>query len=293
MTNNFSAIDLEKLPPPKVIETLDFEGVFSSLKYDFQTRYPEYSAALESDPAIKLLEVAAYREVLLRGRVNDAAKAVMLATAVGADLENLAAFYGVVRAIVDHGDPEAIPPKPIIYETDTRLRKRTQMALEGFSTAGPEGAYIFHAYSASGQVKDVSVESPTPGRVIVTVLSTETDGTADADLQAEIFTAVNADRVRPLTDLVEVQGAEIIPYSINASLSLYDGPDAEVIRSRGLTRLQDYVAARHRLGDTVAISGIEAALHVEGVREVIITQPANSINCTSQQAAWCENINVE
>ena len=55
--------DLASLPTPAVIETLSFETIFAELQTEFQARYPDYSALLASDPAVKLLEVAAYREV--------------------------------------------------------------------------------------------------------------------------------------------------------------------------------------------------------------------------------------
>lgn len=67
--------DLASLPTPAVIEPLSFETIFIELQSEFQSRYPDYSALLASDPAVKLLEVAAYREVLLRNRINTAAKA--------------------------------------------------------------------------------------------------------------------------------------------------------------------------------------------------------------------------
>lgn len=174
--SRFAAINLAKLPAPDVVETISFEAVLAGMIADLQARDPAFTALLESDPAIKILEVAAYREILLRQRVNEAAQAVMLAHAVGSDLDHLAALFGVERLLVSPGDPEARPPVPPVYETDDRLRARTQLALEGFSTAGPEGAYIFHALAASPLAKDIAVTSPLPGEVVVTVLSTEGDG---------------------------------------------------------------------------------------------------------------------
>src|SRR5574344_1070454 len=103
--------DLASLPTPAVIETLSFETIFTELQGEFQSRYPDYSALLASDPAVKLLEVAAYREVLLRNRINAAARASLLAFATGSDLHHLAAFYGVTR---------------LTDETDEALRLRTR-----------------------------------------------------------------------------------------------------------------------------------------------------------------------
>ena len=143
------------------------------------------------------MQVVAYREMLLRARINEAAKANMLAYATKGDLDNLAAFFGVER---------------LEDETDERLRKRTQLALEGFSTAGPVGAYIFHSLSASNEVKSVSVKSPNPGEVLVTILSNVGDGTVGQELIDTVLAKLNEDDIRPLTDLVSVQGAEIINY---------------------------------------------------------------------------------
>ena len=64
------APELAGLPSPQVLETLRFEHIFDALLRDFQVRYPQYSALLASDPAIKLIEVAAYRELLLRARIR-------------------------------------------------------------------------------------------------------------------------------------------------------------------------------------------------------------------------------
>ncbi|MCP3967439.1 MAG: hypothetical protein GY750_14680 [Lentisphaerae bacterium] len=68
----FNAIDLSLLPAPDVIETLDYELILAGMIADLQAKAPEFSALVESDPAFKILEAAAYREVILRQRVNDA-----------------------------------------------------------------------------------------------------------------------------------------------------------------------------------------------------------------------------
>ena len=161
--SNSSVIDLSKLPTPKVIEELDYEALFQEYLDDFTARDEEYDGLLESDPAIIILEVMAYREMLVRKRINESAKATLLAFATGSDLDQIVAEYGVER---------------LEGEKDDRLRMRGQMALDGFSTAGPIDAYKFFALSASVKVKSVDVRSDEPGKVIVTILSTEGDGTA-------------------------------------------------------------------------------------------------------------------
>ena len=87
-------IDLSKLPAPQLIEELDYESILSQMRTKMREICPEWTGyELESDPANKILEVAAYREMLLRQRVNEAARGVMIAFATGSDLDHLAAFY--------------------------------------------------------------------------------------------------------------------------------------------------------------------------------------------------------
>ncbi len=215
-----AAIDLSRLPAPTVVEAIDYETVLAALKADLVARWPDYTADLESDPAIKLLEVAAYREVLLRQRVNDAARAVLVATAIGSDLDHLGALLNVARLEVEAAAPNATPPRVAVVEGDERFRQRIVLALEGYPTAGSRQAYRFHTLSASSMVKDVSVASPAPGLVRVTILSTLGDGSADAGLIATVRSAVSADKVRQLTDSVSVVSATVIPYAVAAELHI-------------------------------------------------------------------------
>lgn len=80
-----SMIDLSTVTAPQVVEALDFEAIFAQLKDELLARLPGVADVLEleSEPLTKLLQVAAYREVLLRQRVNEAARSIMLAYAGG------------------------------------------------------------------------------------------------------------------------------------------------------------------------------------------------------------------
>lgn len=289
---SFTAIDLSRVPAPNVVEALDYEQILGALLAEFAERYPAMDQFLESDPAIKLLEVFAYRELLLRQRINEAAKAVMLPYALGEDLENIGALFGVQRLVTAPGDPTAFPPVPPQYESDSELRYRIQLSLEGLSTAGPEGAYIFHALSASGEVLDASAISPTPGVVLVTVLSRAGAGVPSAELLATVNSALTDESVRPLTDYVQVQAATITNYAINARLYFYAGPDREVVMANARAAVTAYAAAQHRLGRDVTISGLHAALHQPGVQRVELQSPAASIVVSRQGATFCTAIEL-
>lgn len=292
MARGFTAVDLSRLPSPDVVETLDYEIILSTMLKDLQQRDPVFTALLESDPAFKILEVAAYRELLLRQRVNEAARAIMLAHATGADLDNLGALLGVVRKTLTQGDSEAVPPIPPVLENDRDFRRRIQLAPEGFSTAGPAGAYVFYALTVDG-VADASVRSPAPGEVEVTILSRSGNGTADAALLKAVQDVLSSDDVRPLTDHVSVRSATIHEYTMDATLYFDSGPGREQAKAQAEKALSTVIARPQRLGLDVTLSGLYAALHQPGVQRVELAHPQQNIMVGASSAAWCRSITLK
>lgn len=292
MAGAFTQVDLSQLPPPDVIERLDFETIVREMREDFAARSPDFTAWLESDPATMLIEVFAYRELLIRHRINDAAQALMLARARGADLDHIAARYGVARLVVSPADPEAIPPIPAVLESDADFRQRIPLSLEGYTSAGSEGAYVFHALTASGMVKDVAAVSPEPGEVTIFVLSRDGQGEADVDLVDKVRAALNQDHVRPMTDQVTVLSATIAEYEIEAVLHILPGPDATVVEAAARNALIDWVASQHRMGCDINISGIYAALHQPGVHRVELIEPSADLEVAAGEAAFCTEITL-
>jgi phage-related baseplate assembly protein len=216
----------------------------------------------------------------------------LLATASGADLDNLAALFHVGRQVLIPADDSTSPPTPAVYEDDERLRARVQLALEGLSTAGPEGAYVFHALSADGRVLDVAVGSPSPGEVVVTILSNQDDGVPTSDLIAAVEAALNDQDVRPLTDHVTVQAASRTDYQVAASLEVYHGPDLETVRQSALERVSAFCADQQRLGEPVTLDGLYCALRADGVRKVTLQTPLAAIEPTTSGYAYCTAISV-
>jgi phage-related baseplate assembly protein len=292
-------IDLSQLPPPVVVEPLDFETLFAQRKAAFIAMYPEdeqeeiaRTLELESEPITMLLEENCYRELLLRQRVNEAARAVMLAYSTDSDLDNLAVNFNVERLTIQEEDDSVTPPIEAVMESDPDLRTRTQQAFEGLSVAGPTAAYEFWGRSADGRVADISAVSPTPACVTISVLSREGDGTASDDLLSMVAAALNDEEVRPVADRVTVQSAEIVPYQIDATLYIYPGPEAEPVRQASEQQLQAYIAAQNRLGRDIRLSAIYAALHVEGVQRVELAQPVADIVLSDYQASHCTEYTI-
>ncbi|WP_313073398.1 baseplate J/gp47 family protein [Melaminivora sp.] len=324
-------IDLSALPAPQVVEPLDYEALLAQTKAELAERLRAHLPAidriltLESDPIVKLLQAWAWRELLLRARINDAAHGVMLAYAGGADLEQLGANFGVQRLLVDAGDAQASPPRQPAHEDDASLRRRIQMAMEGFSTAGPQGAYVFHALGADARVRDVAVDAPRfgpavlepalaaqlpagvialqvehsaglsmplPGMVAVTVLARASHGATPQPVLDAVARALNADAVRPLTDVVVVRAATAVPFAVDATLYVQDGPDHAVVRDAAIAALERLLASRGSIGQNLALSALYAALHQPGVVRVALAQPLADVLAGPTEAAHCTGYSI-
>jgi len=294
-----ATIDLSQLPAPDVVEALDYETLLAERKATLISLYPAdqqaaitRTLALESEPLVKLLQENAYRELILRQRINEAAKANMVAWATGADLDQLGANNGVTRLTLRAANSSTLPPTAAVMESDDNFRMRIAAAFEGLSVAGPSGAYEYHAKSADGRIADVSATSPAPAEVVITVLSREGDGTAPADLLTIVANALNDEDVRPVADRVRVQAAAIVSYRVDATLFLYPGPEAEPIRAAAEAKLLAFINAQSRLGRDIRQSALYAALHVEGVQRVELAQPTADVVLDKTQAAYCSGYSI-
>lgn len=288
------SIDLSLVPAPDLIDALDFEAILAARKAALVALWPEAdrpaleaTLAIESEALTLFLEESAYRELLLRARINDAAHAVMLAYALDADLDQIGANYGVARLTLTPANPAAVPPTAAVMETDPDYRARILLSLAALSVAGPQDAYLYHAQSADARVAHVTAQSPSPGEVLITVLARAGDGTPPPDLLTAIETALTAKSVRPLTDHVTVQAPTIIPFAIAATLSTYPGPDAAVVLAQAQAALADYLASVRKIGYDIPLSGIYGALQRPGVHRVTLTSPVADLLIDDSSAAHC------
>jgi phage-related baseplate assembly protein len=277
-----SALDLSLLPAPIIIAQPDFETRFAAKLARFRTLMDDFTALVEGDPAMLLLQADSYDEVVLAQAMNDAARRMLLAFAAGTMLDHIGALFAVERMIVTPADPET--GTPAIMETDTAFRQRIQLAPHSFSVAGPELAYVYHARSAHGDVADASAVSPAPGEVVVTVMSATGSGVPSTEV-LDAVTAALGNAVRPMTDFVTVAAAELIDFPIEANLWVFAGPDQELIRQTALTSLSAFLANAHRLGRDIPRSAIIAALHVGNVQRVELVSPVIDIVVGDGQVA--------
>jgi phage-related baseplate assembly protein len=100
-----ATVDLNQLPRPMWWKNWTMKP-FLRTQGDAISLYPEdqqeaiaRTLTLESEPIVKLLQENAYREVIWRQRVNEAAQAVTLAYSAGRDLDVVA---GTIIPTPDH-----------------------------------------------------------------------------------------------------------------------------------------------------------------------------------------------
>ena len=115
---------LKNLPYPGVIEELNYDEILKSVKGVFKVHLNDDEISLlESDNYSALLETLAYRELLLRARINSSVKAMLLPFSSGSDLDNIVAIYGIERLKGEKPTAQAEFSLSIPRTNDTYLPK--------------------------------------------------------------------------------------------------------------------------------------------------------------------------
>ncbi|MEC7119628.1 MAG: baseplate J/gp47 family protein, partial [Pseudomonadota bacterium] len=257
-------IDLASLPLPDVVTTLDFEALVNGMKAELIAEVPALAEALslQSEPLVKLLEQIAYRELHQTNRVNQTAKALLLAYATGTTLDHIGVTRDVERLLITPANPNSSPPTEDVYETDDAYRRRIQLAPERYA-AGSIGAYVYWALSADGAVRDANPVTPTAGVVRLYIQSHQQD-VAGTSLLATVAATLNTGSRRPFTDDLQVLAAEPFDFVIDAELTLFPWPDKSVVLANANAALDRYLDQISYLGYDATLSGLHAALHQAG-----------------------------
>lgn len=274
-------IDLTAIAPPDIVDPLDFATLLINRKGRLLSLLPDEDRAaiaavleLESEPLVKLLEESAYRELILRARINDAARANLLAFASGADLDQLGAFYGLPR---------------LVGEDDSRYRTRLQLRIAALAGNGTREQYRLAAMSASLDVVDAAVQRPVPGSVDV-ALWIRSD--ADADT---VLATVRAYFAGDTTHLIGVPVSIRLAMSrvVSVSATVYREPSAPIdLPAQLAATLPTALAAYTQLGRDLPRSWLMARLHVAGVARIELTTPASDVALAADEYALAGTIDI-
>lgn len=299
----FAAPELLQLGRPPSLAMSPYETLLAASKANLVADMAAINITydvgeLETDPAIVVTQAAVYRDMLRRQEIDDAVANTFLGSAIGALLDQRAADYGVLRRVVFATDPtlalEPVEDRPASdwtfltsparwAEPDESLRTRARLAWEALSTAGPAGAYVFHALDADPDVLDAVAYGPEtghvgPGEALIVVQSRSATGLPTAETLDVIAARLDAYEViysngarvvrpvrddqsaRPLGVRVTVASCQPIYYTSTATLFVRPDGDREALRLIAEERLAIYQERRRRIGVRVSREGRIAVL---------------------------------
>ncbi|KAB2864654.1 MAG: baseplate J/gp47 family protein [Exiguobacterium chiriqhucha] len=182
----------------------------------------------------------------------------------------------------------------IEVESDEQYAARIHLSPEGYSTAGPEEAYVFHAKTAHQGIIDVKALSPAPSVVKIVVLM------RNGELPSvEVLEAVNAKcsprNVRPLTDFVVVEAPEVVHYDVNITYFLPESYRAA--QSYQQSEIQSAVAEymlwqRSKLGRGIDPGELYARIQSKGGRRILV-EPNDYVPINDDQVAKERNVVIQ
>lgn len=170
-------------------------------------------------------------------------------------------------------------------ETDEALRARIPLSLYTLSGAGPIGAYKKLTFAADSRIKDVYVyENNSQVQIIVDTL------VFDSVMEDRILSSCSEYTVRPLSDKIEIYQAEVVPFEIQAKLTLKNSLDISTLSSARVNCAA--VLGNMKIGESLSIARIIDALFIPGVLDVELLTPTTNISTVSTQVARLISVEV-
>lgn len=183
-------------------------------------------------------------------------------------------------------------------ETDDQLRQRIYLAPNSFSVAGPTGAYVYWAFTASPLIADVKVKGPLfPGTVGVYPLyidpvSGEPITTPDVILMA-VDAILNDLKIRPLCDSVVVASPTISNHALTVSYVRYqdyDEPTTTAAVFDAIVNLRNQLFKK--LGRSFVVNELKkVVMSVPGVYDVTVS-PDSNITAGETEVLFLNSISV-
>jgi len=293
LTERISVLLPANLQPMQVLEDIDVEQIITDRMVRFKELWalhdPPVAAQydveeLEFDPIKINQEACAYFELLLRDRVNQAARSITLAYAIGTDLDAIASRY-----------PGGVPRLP--NESDDRYRRRIWLSPNTLSPHGTAEAYEFWALTALPALRDVtairSVMHDYYPTILVTCLMDSVANPKPSDEQlVQVRLYIQNLSRQGLTDVVSVNPPKIMEIEYEVAVWLYPGAIHDQILARVDANLQALVAEQFWLGHDHSLTAIHAACQMGGVHHVDVLSPTETITVPSDWVVVVTKITV-
>lgn len=251
-----SALDLSQLQAPSVIKALDWEAEIALFVTDLSARLPEWVGVFEGDAFRKICQSWAYRLVLKDEEHNRDARALLIAYAVGADLDHLLATYHRTQRLPG--------------ESDESFRSRGQLAPEARADFGlTAGGYIYQIRTTfGGELRDVRAIHRGDGRVEVRLLGTAATGAVAGALLLAVAKSFAPEGATASTDVLTVLAADVETVTVNVTLVLPPGPDRGSVVAAARAGLDAFATRIFRLNTSLYAQAVKSAAHVGPVLTV-------------------------
>lgn len=159
--------------------------------------------------------------------------------------------------------------------TDDEYYELMRASMDGYSTAGSMGSYVYHAKKVSPEISDVVPNSPMPGHVRIYVLMKD-GAVASEEIKNAVLAACTPDKVRPLTDFVKVEDPEAVSYDIDFTYWVHSSQtvgSAEIQR-RVDDAVRGYIQWQSaKLGRDINQSELVSRLMATGIKRVEVRSP--------------------
>lgn len=177
-------------------------------------------------------------------------------------------------------------------EDDDSYRDRIHQAPEQLSTAGPRGAYDYHAKSVSSLIADVYSYSPAPSCVDIKILLENGELPSQEILDA-VYEKVNDRKIRPLNDYVTVSAPEVISYDVDVNYYISDEIiDLENTKSDIETAIQEYITWQNSaLGRDINPYILIANCMAKGAKRLEVPSPS-FLKLEKNQVAHINTVNI-
>ncbi|TCI25579.1 baseplate J/gp47 family protein [Exiguobacterium sp. SH5S4] len=181
----------------------------------------------------------------------------------------------------------------IDVEEDEAYAERIHLSPEGYSTAGPELAYIYHAKTAHQGIIDVKAISPAPSVVKIVPLM-EGGELPSAEVLEAVREKCSPRDIRPLTDFVTT--AAPLPVYYDLTLVYYLPESYRTAESFHQSEIQAAIFEykswqRSKLGRGVDPGELYARVQERGGRRVLV-EPNEYVPIADDQVARERNISV-
>lgn len=278
MSERISILVPANLQPMVVLEQVNVETILANRMMRLKELWAKYDPPmaaqydvenLEFDPIKINQEASTYFELMLRDRVNQAARSITLAYAIGTDLDAIASRY-----------PGGVPRQE--GEPDDRYRRRIWLSPNTLSPHGTAEAYEFWAMTALPALRDVTAIRYVAHDYYPTILITclmqppEEPGPSDENL-VRIRAYIQSWSRMGLTDVISVNKPKIKEINYRVAVWLYPGTVQDQALEKIRQNLSQLVAEQYWLGHDHSLMAINACCALTGVHHIDVLEPEDDV----------------